>query len=95
MEFGMSILKSFIAALGFVFAWAVNDVLNLLAFGVYCDCTSATTCSYQSNLTYAIVITCVFSVAGPYMKNHSDDSKADMMEIYADDPSMAEDAHEV
>lgn len=46
----------FINGMSFVYAWAISDTLNVLVFGVYLNCASATSCSYQSNALYAAIL---------------------------------------
>jgi len=49
--------------LSFIYAWAVLDASEDWVFGVMFQCSSYSSCSYQSNFAYAVGVTLVFSGA--------------------------------
>lgn len=50
-----------VSAMSFVAAWALSDTCNSFFFVYMVGCSSATTCAYQSNFVYSLLITVIFS----------------------------------
>merc|ERR1712232_16742 len=70
----MQAAKPLIQALSFVYAWGLLNTLDDFVFGCMLpDCGTATACSYQSNLAYALIVTIGFASADRVLKGDPSD----------------------
>ena len=80
-------IHNFLAALSYVFGWAISDFLNLFVFSLYFGCKTPLCCSFQANFAYCIALSFLLGWALPFIKEVQE---ASLQQSYRNNPQLAE-----